>query len=118
MSRKPWERPVSSLPSNAGAEPRRPTRRLPLGLIPAVLAGGAVALVVLPLIGLLQRAHWSTLREDLRAGQAFKALRLSLETSLGAVAVSIVLGIPLAWILARRSFPGRAFVRALVTLPM
>lgn len=83
-----------------------------------VLAAGAIALVVLPLIGLLQRAPWSSLVSDLRAHDAFAALRLSLETSLGALAVAVILGVPLAWVLARRRFPGRALVRALVTLPM
>jgi molybdate transport system permease protein len=85
---------------------------------PAVLAAGAIGLVVLPLIALLQRAPWSSLGTDLRAHEAFAALRLSLETSLGALGVSVALGVPLAWILARRQFPGRALVRALVTLPM
>ena len=88
------------------------------GLLPAILAAGALALVGLPLVGLLQRAPWSSLAGDLRAHDAFAALRLSLETSLGALIVSSVFGIPLAWLLARRRFPGRALVRALVTLPM
>jgi molybdate transport system permease protein len=86
--------------------------------VPAVLAAGALALVVLPLAGLLQRAPWSSLGHDLRAHDAFAALRLSLVTSLGALAVSLAFGVPLAWVLARRRFPGRALVRALVTLPM
>ncbi len=77
-----------------------------------------MALVVLPLIGLLQRAPWSSLAAELRAHDALQALRLSLETSLGALALSIMFGVPLAWILARRRFPGRAVVRALVMLPM
>jgi molybdate transport system permease protein len=79
---------------------------------------GAVGLVVVPLIGLLQRASWSTLGKDLSGRDALIALRLSLETSLGALGLSIVLGVPLAWILARRRFPGRSVVRALVVLPM
>jgi molybdate transport system permease protein len=108
--RRLWRRPVSSRRSRSG--------RLPTGLVPAVLAVGALAIVVLPLIGLLQRAPWSSLVSDLRAHDAFTALRLSLETSLGALAVSAVFGIPLAWVLARRSFPGRSVARALVTLPM
>ena len=83
-----------------------------------VLAAGALAIVVLPLIGLLQRVHWSSLWSDLSAGEAYKALRLSIVTSLGALGLSALFGIPLAWVLARRRFRGRAFVRALVTLPM
>ncbi len=83
-----------------------------------MLGAGALALVVLPLIGLLQRAPWSTLGTYLRAHEAWAALRLSLETSLGALGVSVLLGLPLAWVLARHRFPGRALIRAVVTLPM
>jgi len=46
------------------------------------------------------------------------ALRLSLECSLAATALSAVFGIPLAWVLARTDFPGRRLTRALVLLPM
>src|ERR1043165_4711097 len=92
--------------------------RLPAGLAPAVLAVGALAIVLLPLVGLVQRAPWSTLGRDLRAHEASTALRLSVVTSLGALGVSVLFGVPLAWVLARRVFPGRALVRALVTLPM
>ena len=89
-----------------------------MGWVPVVFAAGALAIVLLPLAGLLQRASWSTLLSDLRGHEALQALRLSLETSLGALAVSALFGIPLAWVLARRRFPGRALLRALVTLPM
>jgi molybdate transport system permease protein len=89
-----------------------------MGAAPAVLAVGALALVLLPLAGLAQRAPWASIGTDLRQHDALLALRLSLECSLGALAVSIALGVPLAWVLARRRFPGRALARALVTLPM
>jgi molybdate transport system permease protein len=87
-------------------------------MAPAVLAAGALALVVLPLAGLAQRTPWSSIGSSLRDHDALLALRLSLECSLGALAVAIVLGLPLAWVLARRRFPGRSLARALVTLPM
>jgi molybdate transport system permease protein len=38
--------------------------------------------------------------------------------SLWATLFAVVLGVPLAWVLARVEFPGRAFVRALVLLPL
>jgi molybdate transport system permease protein len=47
-----------------------------------------------------------------------EALWLSLVCSLGAVAVSLLLGVPLAFLLARVEFPGRNVVRALTTLSM
>jgi molybdate transport system permease protein len=81
-------------------------------------AAAAIALVVVPVVGLLQRVSWSSLGHDLTSHDALLALRLSLQTSLGALGVSIALGVPLAWILARRHFTGRSVARALVTLPM
>jgi molybdate transport system permease protein len=93
-------------------------RRTGRGAVPAVLAAAAFALVVLPLAGLLLRAPWSSIGSDLRQHDALLALRLSLEVSLGALALSAALGLPLAWELARHRFAGRSLVRALVTLPM
>jgi molybdate transport system permease protein len=46
------------------------------------------------------------------------ALRLSVVTSLSATALSAVLGIPLAWLLARGEFPGKGLLRGVVTLPL
>jgi molybdate transport system permease protein len=73
---------------------------------------------VLPLFGLLVRAPWSTLPERLTDPGILAALRLSLETATLATAVSLILGVPLAWVLARTDLPGRRFVRALVTVPL
>jgi molybdate transport system permease protein len=50
--------------------------------------------------------------------QVLTALRLSLECATSATAISLVLGVPLAWVLARTSFPGIQVIRALVTLPL
>ena len=90
--------------------------RPPLGLL--IPAGGAVALVLLPLVGLLQRTPWTQMGTLLLAPDVGTALRLSLECSVAAVALSLLLGVPLAWMLARMRFPGQPLVRALVTLPM
>ncbi len=78
----------------------------------------AVAFFVFPLVGLLLRAPWSDLWEQASASEVRSALWLSVVCSLGATAISALLGIPLAWTLARVDFPGRSLVRALTTLPM
>jgi molybdate transport system permease protein len=93
-------------------------RRVGRGVVLGVLAAGAFSLVAFPLIGLLLRVPWSTIGSDLRQPDATLALRLSIEVSLGALALSLALGVPLAWVLARYRFPGRSVTRALVTLPM
>jgi molybdate transport system permease protein len=95
-------------------------RRRP-GLTPVVGATAAVvalAFFVLPLAGLLHRAPWRDIVSELQAPEVGLALRLSLVCSLAATALSVVLGFPLAWLLARVTFPGRSVVRALTMLPM
>jgi len=83
-----------------------------------VLAALAVAFFALPFLGLLWRLPWGDLWGLLTEESSLQALRLSLVCSLAATAISIVLGVPLAWILARVGFPGRGLVRALCILSM
>ncbi|WP_157250470.1 ABC transporter permease [Nonomuraea typhae] len=100
----------------AGPPPARRKARLPWMLVVPALVG--LAFLVLPLAGLLVRAPWSTLLVRLAEPQVLEALRLSLVTATVATAVCLLLGVPLAWLLARVSFPGRRVVRALVTVPL
>lgn len=86
-----------------------------VALVPAVIAA---AFLALPLLGLLVRVPWSRVGEVLASEVVRSSLALSLSTSLVATGLSIVLGLPLAWLLARGDLPGRALVRAVVTLPL
>jgi molybdate transport system permease protein len=83
-----------------------------------VLAVLGFACIVLPLVGLLRLVSWRDLGAALTGAEATAALRLSVVCSLWATAISVVLGVPLAWVLARVEFPGRRIVRALVLLPI
>lgn len=83
--------------------------------VPALLAG---LLLFLPLAGLLIRAPWTALSAILRDGLVLDALRLSLICASSATALSVVLGVPLAWVLARVRIPGMGLLRAAVTLPL
>ncbi|MET1000736.1 MAG: ABC transporter permease [Acidimicrobiia bacterium] len=87
---------------------------------PIAVALGAVAaaLFLLPFAGLLWRAPWSSLWDELNTPEIRTALRLSVVCSVSATALSVVLGLPLAWLLARVSFPGRGLLRASVLLPI
>lgn len=91
-------------------------RRTPLLLAaPALLAA---LLVVLPLGALLRRTPWSRLPELLGTVAVRQALLLSLRCSLAAVALALLLGVPLAWVLARSTLPGRRLLRGLITVPL
>jgi molybdate transport system permease protein len=95
-------------------------RRIRRG-VPWVLYGAAavgVAFLVFPLVALLIRAPWSSLPDLLGQQDVRQALGLSLLTASLATGVCLVLGVPLAWLLARVDFPGRSVLRALVTLPL
>ena len=78
----------------------------------------AVAFFLLPLIGLLARTPWGELGAELASPPVRTALGLSMVCSLAATAISLLLGVPMAWALARWSFTGKNLVRALTTLPM
>lgn len=90
--------------------------RTPLTLtVPALVA---VAFLLMPLAGILARTPWSELAGHLTTPGTVEALRLSLLVSFWALGLSLLLGVPLAWLLARVPFRGKAFVRSLVLLPM
>ncbi|MGH9027515.1 MAG: ABC transporter permease [Acidimicrobiia bacterium] len=101
-----------------GGERRRRLVRRPPPALGIALGTVGLAFFVVPLLGLLERAPWSDFWELLTDETVLEALRLSLICSLSATALSIVFGVPLAWILARSEFPGRRLARALVVLPM
>jgi len=90
--------------------------RIPLGAL--VLAAVAIVFFALPFFGVLWRMPWSRVGDVLGSRVVRDSLRVSLETSLLSAVVSILLGVPLAWLLARVDFTGRSIVRALCTLSM
>ena len=100
-----------------------PRRRREVGSrtpVLAVVVGilGLIIFFVLPLAGLLWRAPWSDVGSVLGDHASRQALRLSLVCSLSATALSMVFGLPIAWLLARTQFRGRAIVRSLAVLPL
>ncbi|MFI2714453.1 ABC transporter permease [Micromonospora sp. NPDC018662] len=99
-----------------GPPRRRRAHRVPAALLVPALAG--LLFLVLPLAGLVVRAPWASLPQRLTEPGALTALRLSVQTATVATLVCLLLGVPLAWLLARTRFPGRRLVRALVTVPL
>ncbi len=90
--------------------------RTPVAFVVLALVGAAF--VGLPLLGLLVRTPWTRVFEVFSRPGALQALRLSLVVATAAAALCLVLGLPLAWVLARASFPGKTLLRGLVILPL
>jgi len=109
---------ASTVGTRAGALRSRARGRARVPVLLAGPAGAALLFLLLPLAGLLVRAPWRGLPRLLADPSVAQALRLSLWSATAATAVSVLAGVPLAWVLARVHFPGRRLVRALVTLPL
>jgi molybdate transport system permease protein len=83
--------------------------------LPALVAG---LFVVLPVVAMGTRVDWSHFAALVTSDASLDALKLSVRTSTASMVVCIVLGIPLALVLARTSFPGQGLIRSLVLLPL
>jgi molybdate transport system permease protein len=90
------------------------SRVVPIRLAALALVG--LALLLVPIAGLLVRVPWSGLGGDL--ADSGDALRVSAVVSVLATTVAVGLGVPLAWLLARGRFRGRGLLRAAVLLPI
>lgn len=96
--------------------PPRTRSDAPVAIL-VVAALGIAVLVVAPLAGLLARVPWTGIGR-LAEPEARTALIVSLEVSSGAALLAVVVGFPIACVLARTSFVGRSVLRALVLLPL
>ena len=83
--------------------------------VPAVLC---YAFFALPIIALLIRSPWRRLKPILSAANVTPALRLSLECATAATVLSLVFGVPLAWVFARVRLPALRLIRTVVLLPL
>ena len=105
------------MPVPALASPRR--ARPSLARLAMLVAGALlVGFLALPFLALLLRVSPADLLARLTSPIVLDALRLSLVTSVAATAIVFLLGVPVAWLLATREFPGKRVVEVLVDLPM
>ena len=91
--------------------------RSPLPVLVTALAVLGGCAIVLPLVGMGTRVSWGQLPQLLATPSAQAALWLSIRTCLSSTVVCVVLGVPLALLLAR-SWPGVRIARILTVLPM
>jgi molybdate/tungstate transport system permease protein len=101
------------------AAPRRRWRTGPYWLaLQIVLSGSLLLLFVLPIVALFTYAPVDQIFLQLRNAQVREALWFTFFASGIAVLASILFGIPLGYVLARRKFPGRSVIESLVALPV
>jgi molybdate transport system permease protein len=97
-------------------QPRQAYTGIPRWLY--ALAAMAALVVVLPLVAMVARVNWANFLPLVTSGPALAALGLSLRTSVASTALCVVLGVPLAVVLARGRFPLLGLLRSLVLLPL
>ncbi|MCI4329662.1 MAG: ABC transporter permease [Candidatus Lutacidiplasmatales archaeon] len=108
--------------ADAGGDSPPPGRRWrtgPLWLaLQLVLSGSLLLLFVVPILALFASAPFHDLVSASRSADVRAALWLTFYSSGIAVLASVVFGIPMGYLLARRTFPGRSIVESLVALPV
>lgn len=95
-------------------------RRVLVGLpawtfVPAAIGG---LFVVTPLLAILLRIDWSDFVPLITSDASRTALMLSLRTAAISTIVCVIVGVPMALVLARTEFPGLSALRGLVLLPL
>lgn len=83
--------------------------------VPAAVGG---VFVMLPLVAMVSRVQWSRFWALVTSDSSIAALRLSLQTSAASTVLCVLVGTPMALVLARGAFPGLRLARSLVLLPL
>jgi molybdate transport system permease protein len=74
--------------------------------------------VIVPLVAILLKIDWAHFIPLVTSESSRAALLLSLKTATASTVVCVALGVPMAMVLARGTFPGQSILRALVLLPL
>lgn len=81
-----------------------------------IAAGFGAAFILLPVLGLIVEAPWSSMVDVLFTTDIRQALILSLLCSTVAAVCAVVLALPLAWVLSDPNLPGRGLIRGICAL--
>jgi molybdate transport system permease protein len=91
--------------------------RWPTRIFAGILAALFLLFLGIPLVSLLFQEPPATIWAALQQPDILQALQLSLVTTTLSTLAAVVSGLPVAYLLARYSFPGRKLLETLVTLP-
>jgi len=99
---------------------RRVSGLIPVGLPRWIYLPAAVGalFVIVPLVGILLEIDWAHFIPLVTSESSRTALILSLKTSAASTVLCVLIGVPMALVLARGRFPGQSILRALVLLPL
>lgn len=91
--------------------------RWPARILVGILAGSFFLFLGIPLASLLLREPPALLWTLVQQPEVLEALQLSMLTTAISVCLTVLFGLPVAYVLARMHFPGRRLLETLVTLP-
>ena len=90
----------------------------PFGVALTVATVVSLSFLLLPIVAIFAELSLSELRDGLTSDVALDALRVTVETNLIAMALILGFGTPTAYLLATRTFRGKALLVTLVELPL
>lgn len=95
-----------------------------LAVIAAIAAAAMLLFSALPLVVLLARSFWTSAGPSLtpligavRNAETWEATGVTLVVSLGTAAVTVLIGVPAAWLLARTDLPGKSALKTALSMP-
>ncbi|HEY6286127.1 MAG TPA: ABC transporter permease [Ktedonobacteraceae bacterium] len=91
--------------------------RWPARIVVGILAGSFLLFLGIPLAALLIREPPAVLWNLIKQPEVFQALQLSIITTFVSIFLTVIFGLPVAYVLVRTRIPGRRFLQTLVTMP-
>ena len=91
--------------------------RWPARIVVGILAGSFLLFLGIPLAALLIREPPALLWNSIKQPEVLQALQLSLVTTFVSIFLTVIFGLPVAYVLVRTRIPGRRFLQTLVTMP-
>ncbi len=94
------------------------SRNLAFNLVFSITGGLLVVFVILPLIGTILTSSPAAFITSLTDPEVIQSIILTFLAAAIATAVAMLTGVPLAYLLARRKFPGKRLLEAIINLPV
>ena len=89
----------------------------PARILVGILAGSFFLFLGIPLAALIFREPPAVLWNLIKQPEVIQALQLSIVTTFVSIFLTVIFGLPVAYVLVRTRIPGRRFLQTLVTMP-